>query len=63
MLMLDTCHADAFSPHTRGLNRSKLLTIAARGISLVNEVSDNVRDTFVLGSSQGDESSWEDASY
>jgi uncharacterized caspase-like protein len=63
VLMLDTCHADAFSPRARGLNHSRPSHKAARGISLVNEVSDKVPDTFVLGSSQGDESSWEDASY
>jgi uncharacterized caspase-like protein/TolB-like protein len=63
VLMLDTCHADALSPRARGLNRSRPSHKAARGISLVNEVSDKVPDTFVFGSSQGDESSWEDASY
>jgi uncharacterized caspase-like protein/TolB-like protein len=63
VLMLDTCHADAFSPRARSLNHLGTLHYAARGISLVNEVSDKVPDTFILGSSEGDESSWEDASY
>ena len=63
VLMLDTCHAEAFSPRARGLNRLTPSNEAARGISLVTEVSDKVPETFVLGSSQGDESSWEDASY
>jgi uncharacterized caspase-like protein len=63
VLMLDTCHADAFSPRARGLNAPQPSNAGARGISLVNEVSDTLPDTFVLGSSEGDESSWEDASY
>lgn len=63
VLILDTCHADAFSSQMRGLNASGRPNTRARGISLVNEVADKAPDSFVLGSSQGNESSREDAPY
>jgi|SRR5579863_931512 len=62
-LLLDTCHADAFSPNPRGLGRTQPQRQQARGIALVDEIAGSAPDTFVLSASQGDESSWEDANY
>jgi hypothetical protein len=52
VLMLDTCHAEAFSPRARGLNRLTPSNKAARGINLVTEVSDKVPET--SGSTRSD---------
>jgi uncharacterized caspase-like protein len=62
-LMLDTCHAQALNVRVRDLNALQSNDRQARGISLVSEVANKVPDTFILGSSTLDESSWEDASY
>jgi uncharacterized caspase-like protein/TolB-like protein len=62
-LMFDTCHAQALNVSVRDLNALQRNERRARGISLATEVANKVPDTFVLGSSTLDESSWEDASY
>jgi hypothetical protein len=62
-MKLDTCHADAFSTRARSLDHLETLQTTARGISLVNDISEKMPDTFVFGSSEGDQSSWEDTSY
>jgi TolB-like protein len=62
-LLLDTCHADAFSPNPRDLSQTKPRPQQARGIALVDAVAGSAPETFVLSASQGDESSWEDANY
>jgi len=63
VLVVDTCHADELYFRVRDLTPVAAREPLARGISLVNAIQPTMPDAYILSSSTGSESSWEDGAY
>lgn len=63
VLVVDTCHAAALDFQVRDLVDLARRNRKARGISLVGELAPKMPEAYILSSSEGTESSLEDANY
>jgi uncharacterized caspase-like protein len=63
VLVVDTCHAAELNFRVRDLGALAQREQRARGISLVSAIAPAMPETYILSSSEGSESSWEDSSY